>query len=220
MSNSIDWITILISLSSYILLLLFALIRLYFNKRLVKHTDYGLIIPAGCGKSFLIDTIRKSYTENCNVYCIDIEEKVYNSIEITTEQKKQLDDAKLTDSIFYEHLMMSYTLQIYSTFRKTIASTNPSFKVIVAGSSLNIIKNLGINNYYSFQPTNKLLKILNIIENTSPLYLKYTMNLLKGVPNKDLHTFNDFDDLFQKVSTILKLKKTSSNHLSIVLNPV
>ena len=199
--------SIAISAVSVGLTLAYAITKAIIKKKLLEISTLGIVIPSNCGKSTLLATFIDNFGElDSNILLLDIEEQVYASSDFTDAQKAELDTLYQTNSHLYEANMMNYTLQIFNKTTPLIRQANPKKRFVVLASTPNIIKNLGINTFYSFVPNAKLQKLISTAENVSVNFIKYSLSKI-GVNTKTTTTFSDFDDLFNVVIAKLKLKK-------------
>jgi hypothetical protein len=198
--------TIVLQVLPYITVVVIGLVKLYINKKILANATTGIILPSNCGKSTIVSTFKEMYGEESNYVLIDIESEIDTSSLITDIQRKELETLKLSDSHIYESKLMTYSKIVFDDIAGNIKKSNKNKKLIVLASTKAIIKGLGIKIYYSFIPNSKLLKLITDAENVSVPFIKYTIAKINSTKKSTL-TFNDFDGLFDLITTKLKIEK-------------
>ena len=197
--------SIILSAFSLGVTLTYAIVKVYLNKKLLQTSSLGIVLPSNSGKTTLVNSFKEKFGETTNTILLDIEENVWSSPSITESQKSELDNLLKTDSHLYEAKMMIYTKTVFDELATLLKTSNKSKRIVVLASSKAIITNLGINSYYSFCPSPKLIKLIVDSETASIPFIKFTLDKLnqKGITSIQ---YSDFDNLFELFIGKLNIK--------------
>jgi hypothetical protein len=211
----IDYNTILISLGGYLVIMAGVFLKSYITKKFVQNSDLGLVVPNSSGKSSLVSQIKLNLGENLSVFIIDLEEHVWSSSLISTEQKVELEKLLKENSVLFHSKIMDYSKIVYENYRANIIKTSPHFRIVILASTKDIISHIGIKSYFSLCPSSKLAKIIGDSESCIKPYFRYTMSLI-NMNSRSTFTYGDFQELYERVAKILNLVEKNGAALTSI----